>query len=101
MACAQTSSLSSTEGRFLKGEKGLAYWCMFAILHSLFLFFLFSLRFCYFDSFPLFSFFLTACSRGVMVMMLRFSFRGYFCCDSLLLCTTRTLYILPTVTGFY
>ena len=44
MVCAQTSSLSSTESRLLKGENGLAYWCMSAILHSLFLFFLFSLR---------------------------------------------------------
>ena len=45
MACAQASSLYSTEGKFLEGEKGLAYWCMPAILHSLFLFFLFSLCF--------------------------------------------------------
>ena len=41
MTCAQTSSLSLTEGRLLEGEMRLAYWCMSAILHSLFLFFLF------------------------------------------------------------
>ena len=53
MACVQTNSLSSTKGRLLKREKGLAYWCMPAILHSLFLFLFFSLSlFCYFDSFP-------------------------------------------------
>ena len=45
MAHAQTSSLSLTEGKPLEGEKGLAYCCMSAILHSIFLFFLFSLRF--------------------------------------------------------
>ena len=45
MAYAQTSSLSSTEGRLLEGEKGLAYWCILAILYSLFLLFLFSLCF--------------------------------------------------------
>ena len=45
MAHAQTSSLSSTEGKSLEGEKGLAYCCMSATLHSIFLFFLFSLRF--------------------------------------------------------
>ena len=36
MAYVQTNSLSSTEGRLLEGEKGLAYWCMLAIQHSLF-----------------------------------------------------------------
>ena len=45
MTYAQANSLSSTEGELLEGEKGLAYWFMPAILHSLFLFFLFSLRF--------------------------------------------------------
>ena len=51
MVYAQTNSLSSTEGRLLNGEKGLAYWCMPAILHSISLHSLFS-PFCYFDSFP-------------------------------------------------
>ena len=45
MAYAQANSLSSTKGKLLEGEKGLAYWCMLEILHSLFLFFLFPLRF--------------------------------------------------------
>ena len=70
MACAQTSSLFLTEGRLLEGEKELAYWCMLAILYSLF--FLISLftPFWYFDSFtPLFSFFLKTCScGGVMIL---------------------------------
>ena len=45
MACAQTSSLSLTEGRLLEGEMRLAYWCMPAILHFLFLLLLFFLHF--------------------------------------------------------
>ena len=54
MTLVQTNSLSLTEVRLLEGKKGLAYWCMSAILHSLFLFFLFSFCFIlfYFDSFP-------------------------------------------------
>ena len=70
MACAQTSSLSSIEGRLLEGEIGLAYWCMLAILHSLFLPFLFFLRFVTLilslHSFP---FFLSAYLCSVMVMV--------------------------------
>jgi len=45
MAYAQLNSLFLTEGRLLEGEMRLAYWCMPTILHSLFLFFPFSLRF--------------------------------------------------------
>jgi len=43
-------SFSLTEGRLLEGEKGLAYWCMLAILHSPFSLHdsLFLLCFCYF-----------------------------------------------------
>ena len=41
MACAQMSSLSSTEGRLLEGEKGLAYWCMSTIQYSISFSFLF------------------------------------------------------------
>ena len=50
MACAQINHLSLTDGRFLEGEKGLAYWCMPIILHSLFFLLdsLFLLCFCYF-----------------------------------------------------
>ena len=39
MACAQMSSLFLTGGRLLEGEKELAYWCMLAILYSLFFFY--------------------------------------------------------------
>ena len=45
MAYAQANSLFSTDGKLLEKEKELAYWCLPAILHSLFLFFLFSLYF--------------------------------------------------------
>ena len=70
MACAQTSSLFLTEGRLLEGEKELAYWCMPAILYSLFFFISLFTPFWYFDSFPpLFSFFLKTCScGGVMIL---------------------------------
>ena len=44
MACAQMSSLSSTEGRLLEGEKGLAYWCMSTIQYYISFSFFFSLR---------------------------------------------------------
>ena len=58
MAYAQTNPLSSTEGRLLEREKGLAYWCMPTFLHSLFLFLIlfFSL---YFVTFILSSSFLS------------------------------------------
>ena len=79
MAYTQTSSLSSTEGRLLEVENRLAYWCMSAIQHFLFPFLsLFSL-FCY--SFPLFSFFLNACSCGG-TRMVRDSPRGFYCDDA-------------------
>ena len=58
MVYAQENLLFLTDGRLLEGEKRLAYWCMPAILYSLF-FLSHSLsifsRFCYSDSFPLFS----------------------------------------------
>ena len=59
MAYAQTNSLSSTKGRLLKGEKGLAYWCMSAILYSLFFLLILSfILLCFVTySFFLFSFF--------------------------------------------
>ena len=60
------SPFSLTEGRLLEGEKGLVYWCMPAILHSLFLLFRFSLCFCHFNSFPShsYSFFLALVFYG-------------------------------------
>ena len=68
MACAQTSFLSSTEGRSLEGERiSLLVHAYHSTLPISFLS-LFS-PFCYFDSFPLFSFFLNACSCGVMVIV--------------------------------
>ena len=49
MACAQSNLLPLVESRALEGERGSTYWCMPAILCSLFLFFLilsfFSFRF--------------------------------------------------------
>ena len=71
MAYAQTNPLSLTEGRLLEGEKGLAYWCMPAFLHSLFLFLIlfFFPPFCYFYPFSLLSLCLSAYSCSVMVTM--------------------------------
>ena len=73
MAYTQMNPLSSTEGRLLEGENGLAYWCVPAILYSKFLFLIlfsfFSLFFFYFNSFPLFSFFLGAYLFSVMVIV--------------------------------
>ena len=58
MVYAQENLVFLTDGRLLEGEKRLAYWCMPAIFLSLF-FLSHSLsifsRFCYSDSFPLFS----------------------------------------------
>ena len=48
MVYAQTNPLSLTKGRFLEEEKELAYWCMPATLHSLFLFLFLIL--CFFHS---------------------------------------------------
>ena len=50
MVYAQTNPLSLTEGRFLEEEKELAYWCMPATLHSLFLFLFLFLIVCFFHS---------------------------------------------------
>ena len=79
MAHTQTSSLSSMEGRLLEGEKGLAYWRMSAIQHSLFPFL--SLFSPFYYSFPFFSFFLNACSCGG-TRMVRDSPRGFYCDDA-------------------
>ena len=102
MAYAQANSLSSIKGRLLEGEKRLAYWCMLAILHFLFLIFLFSLCFVILIIFPLL-FFLSLC----LLMQCYGEVGGY---DFLLmiatvaiiiLCMARALYILPVVIGFY
>ena len=84
MAYARTNSLSSIESRLLEGDKRLAYWCMLAILHSLFFLLILSfllLCFCYFFlSFSFFFFFFSflalthvVCS-DVMILS-----RGYYC----------------------
>ena len=72
MAYVQTNSLSSTEDRLLEGEKGLAYWCMLAIQHSLFFLLILSFPpslFCYLFFLSSFSFFLSAypCSDVVIL----------------------------------
>ena len=99
MVYAQTNPLSLTKGRLLEREKELAYQCMPAILPSLFLLpILFSFLFCYFYSFPLFSFLMLThvvlwrcCNLLLMVATVAM----------ILLCTARALYILLAVTGFY
>ena len=74
MAYARTNSLSSIESRLLEGDKRLAYWCMLAILHSLFFLLILSfllLCFCYFFSFLVLTH--VVCS-DVMILS-----RGYYC----------------------
>ena len=102
MACVQTNSLSSTKGRLLKREKGLAYWCMPTFLHSLFLF-LILFFFLHFVTFILSPSFLSFLVLTRVVLWWR------WCCNSLIvvatvvmmiLCTARALYILPAVTFF-
>ena len=74
MAYARTNSLSSIESRLLEGDKRLTYWCMLAILHSLFFLLILSfllLCFCYFFSFLVLTH--VVCS-DVMILS-----RGYYC----------------------
>ena len=80
MAYAWINPLPLTEGRLLERENELAYWCMFAILYSLFFLpdSLFLLYFCYFLFFlSSFTFF----SVLTHVVMLWFSPNGYYCRD--------------------
>ena len=104
MAYAQTNSLSLIEGRVLEGEKELAYWCMPAILHSLFFHLILSSLFChFFFLFPFF--FLSYCLPMYYIMMLRFSlvvpiapyyaWQGSFLCCLLWLAFTILAFKLP------
>ena len=78
------------ESRALEGERRSTYWCMLAVLYSLF-------------SILSFFFFLPFLSRCLLIL-LWFSPRGcYYNALWLfpLLCSARPLLIVPAVTGFY
>ena len=97
MAYAQTNSLSLIEGRVLEGEKGLAYWCMPAILHFLFFHLILSSLFChFFFLFPFFFSFLLL--THVLYNDVAILSRGSHCP---LLCMAMVLFMLPAVIGFY
>ena len=90
MAYAPKSLLPLAESKALEGVRGSTYWCMLAILCSLFFHSFFLIL-------PFFSFHFL--SQFLLI-----------CCDSLLeitiavfllLCTAKVLYIMPTVTRFY
>ena len=99
----QANPLSPIEGRLLEGDNGLAYWCMPAIPHSLFLLlilFFFFLRFVILILSHSFYYFL---------VLTRVVLWWWWCCNFLLmittvamiiLCMTRALYILPVVMVF-
>ena len=90
MAYAPKSLLPLAESRALEGVRGSTYWCMLAILCSLFFHSFFLIL-------PFFSFHFL--SQFLLI-----------CCDSLLeitiavfllLCTAKVPYIVPVVIGFY